>query len=447
MNDLFLVVCALSAVFFLSFCCNARGRSTSDRSGFPRFAKPPAPAPIPSAGAGSWPTWKRRWRNFSASTGGRRRCGPQLRCSHRLPCQCALQPSRRQLRRRRCRKSGDPARDCQRTGPDEAEDCATGGGIEAAPSSEYAVGRSAGGDHAVAETQPDVHLPAESALSTPAADTKKKKPDPFSFADFTWLNGNTRTKEVRSTRKFFTPEIRADVDYIYDFNHPKDDTIGGSSEIFRSNEVPGHAARRGRRLPLRQRAGPADDAVRHVFHRPRRATMPARRAASGTSTTPIATSPKPTAAITSTRWTASTSRPASSCRTSACSATTTSTTGPISRRMCPRTRRGSSTACACRFSQRAPEDRALVHQRLAVLWPVQQPARRRRADSVAAEWLVLVRRQSVRAGRGCAGNPGPRALSHRRQHPGEVLPQSVSASWTRRRSRLPATWDASTAAA
>jgi len=37
--------------------------------------------------------------------------------------------------------------------------------------------------------------------------------------------------------KFFTPEIRADVDYVYDFAHPKDDTIGGSSEIFRSNEV------------------------------------------------------------------------------------------------------------------------------------------------------------------------------------------------------------------
>ena len=37
--------------------------------------------------------------------------------------------------------------------------------------------------------------------------------------------------------KFFTPEIRADVDYIVDFNHPQDDTIGGSSEVFRSSEV------------------------------------------------------------------------------------------------------------------------------------------------------------------------------------------------------------------
>jgi hypothetical protein len=61
--------------------------------------------------------------------------------------------------------------------------------------------------------------------------------EPFSFADFTWLNGNARTKDIPMDTKFFTPEIRADVDYVYDFNHPKDDTIGGSSEVFRSNEV------------------------------------------------------------------------------------------------------------------------------------------------------------------------------------------------------------------
>jgi len=65
----------------------------------------------------------------------------------------------------------------------------------------------------------------------------QEKAAPFAFADFTWLNGNPRTKEVPLDTKFFTPEIRADVDYIYDFHHPKDDTIGGSSEVFRANEV------------------------------------------------------------------------------------------------------------------------------------------------------------------------------------------------------------------
>ena len=67
--------------------------------------------------------------------------------------------------------------------------------------------------------------------------TVETKAEPFSFADFTWLNGNARTKEVPLDTKFFTPEIRADISYIYDFNHPKDDSIGGSSEVFRAQEV------------------------------------------------------------------------------------------------------------------------------------------------------------------------------------------------------------------
>jgi hypothetical protein len=75
---------------------------------------------------------------------------------------------------------------------------------------------------------------AEGSLQNGAP--KNEKPAPFSFADFTWLNGNSRIKEVPFDTKFFTPEIRADVDYVYDFHHPQDDTISGSSEIFRANE-------------------------------------------------------------------------------------------------------------------------------------------------------------------------------------------------------------------
>jgi putative OmpL-like beta-barrel porin-2 len=70
-----------------------------------------------------------------------------------------------------------------------------------------------------------------------AGPAKSPAAEPFAFADFTWLTGNARTKESPMDTKFFTPEIRADVDYVYDFNHPKDDTISGSSEVFRSNEV------------------------------------------------------------------------------------------------------------------------------------------------------------------------------------------------------------------
>jgi hypothetical protein len=76
----------------------------------------------------------------------------------------------------------------------------------------------------------------DQAAQAPAP-TKPAKAEPFAFADWTWLNGNPRTKDVPLDTKFFTPEIRADVNYTYDFNHPKDDSIGGSSEIFRSNEV------------------------------------------------------------------------------------------------------------------------------------------------------------------------------------------------------------------
>ena len=66
---------------------------------------------------------------------------------------------------------------------------------------------------------------------------KKPKIDPFSDWDWTWLNGNLRTKTLAFDSKFFTPEIRADLNYVYDFNKPKDNSMGGSSELFRSNEI------------------------------------------------------------------------------------------------------------------------------------------------------------------------------------------------------------------
>src|SRR5271163_452973 len=80
---------------------------------------------------------------------------------------------------------------------------------------------------------------AQSLNITPstAVATKNAKIAPFSDWDWTWLNGNPRTKDAPFDSKFFTPEIRADVTYTYDFNKPIDNTISGSSEIFRSNEI------------------------------------------------------------------------------------------------------------------------------------------------------------------------------------------------------------------
>jgi hypothetical protein len=73
------------------------------------------------------------------------------------------------------------------------------------------------------------------AAQTPAA--AGGKVEPFSDADWTWLNGNPRTKDIYWDTKFFTPEIRTDTDYVFDFNHPTDHSMGGSSELFRSQEV------------------------------------------------------------------------------------------------------------------------------------------------------------------------------------------------------------------
>jgi hypothetical protein len=204
--------------------------------------------------------------------------------------------------------------------------------------------------------QPATHFTTTAKASAPPSALTEEEPEitdpsnpksvPFAFADFTWLNGNARTKDTPYATRFFTPEIRSDVNYTYDFRHPQDDTISGSSEIFRSNEVQvtqlgvggnfhydNVRARLMTQFGLYSETTPRNDASPHVD--------------SGTSRTHTAMSRRPMAAITSTSSMALTSTPASSCPTSACSPTTSSTTGRISRRMSRPTRPGSSTACAC----------------------------------------------------------------------------------------------------
>ena len=87
-----------------------------------------------------------------------------------------------------------------------------------------------------AAVAPSTGVAKENSETATETETKPKKAEPFSFADFTWMNGNARTKQPAMDTKFFTPEIRVDAGYIYDFNHPKDDTIGGSAEVFRAQE-------------------------------------------------------------------------------------------------------------------------------------------------------------------------------------------------------------------
>jgi hypothetical protein len=54
--------------------------------------------------------------------------------------------------------------------------------------------------------------------------------------------------------KYFTPEFRADANYTIDMNHPEDDTLGGSTETFRSDEWQLEQISDRRRHPHRQRA-------------------------------------------------------------------------------------------------------------------------------------------------------------------------------------------------
>ena len=108
--------------------------------------------------------------------------------------------------------------------------------------SDLAEPSSAGSLTSAADPSP---APAPVALTAakPSAESSAAKPEkpepsvPFAWADWTWLNGTARNKDAVWDSKFFTPEIRFDTNFVSSFNHPQDDTIGGSSEIFRSNEV------------------------------------------------------------------------------------------------------------------------------------------------------------------------------------------------------------------
>ena len=91
---------------------------------------------------------------------------------------------------------------------------------------------------------PRVPAPAPAAVATvPEA---LQSPDPAPEVDLKtpwadigyvgWMNGTSREKQPVFDTKFFTPEIRLDVNYLQSLNHPNDHTIVGSTEEFRSGE-------------------------------------------------------------------------------------------------------------------------------------------------------------------------------------------------------------------
>jgi hypothetical protein len=82
-------------------------------------------------------------------------------------------------------------------------------------------------------------VPTTTLASMPPPDQSPAvdKMTPFADAWWGWLNGNPRTIDCPLCTKYFTPEIRVDTNYNLDLNHPADDTIGGSSEVFRAQEI------------------------------------------------------------------------------------------------------------------------------------------------------------------------------------------------------------------
>ena len=97
-------------------------------------------------------------------------------------------------------------------------------------------GNAADGSSSAAEMQTAPVPPAAAAPAAPEIDAQvTTKGEPFS-GDWTWLNSNGHAVDSPMSTKYFTPEFRADANYILDYNHPHDDTMGGATESFRSDE-------------------------------------------------------------------------------------------------------------------------------------------------------------------------------------------------------------------
>ncbi len=60
---------------------------------------------------------------------------------------------------------------------------------------------------------------------------------PFGFADWGWVNGQSRQVDFPMAGKILSPMFAIDVGYNYDFSNPIDHTIVGSTSAGRSNEL------------------------------------------------------------------------------------------------------------------------------------------------------------------------------------------------------------------
>jgi hypothetical protein len=80
---------------------------------------------------------------------------------------------------------------------------------------------------------------APTAPAPAAADGGSLPPapaEPFAWGDFTWLNGGNRQHAALLDGKYFTGTFLADFNYVWDWAHPIDHTIVGSTATFRAGE-------------------------------------------------------------------------------------------------------------------------------------------------------------------------------------------------------------------
>ncbi len=74
---------------------------------------------------------------------------------------------------------------------------------------------------------------ASASISNPG----EKPLEPFTWGDFSWLQGNNRQHAALLDTKYFTGTFTADMNYNYSFNHPIDHTNVGSTATFREREI------------------------------------------------------------------------------------------------------------------------------------------------------------------------------------------------------------------
>ena len=98
-----------------------------------------------------------------------------------------------------------------------------------------------GGSGPTPDPEPDPQAAAAPAPQTPAATAAPAPPPvdndtPFAFADFTWMLSNPRNHDEVLDGKYFSGEFRVDTNYMYDYNHPVDHTLIGTTEGERTGE-------------------------------------------------------------------------------------------------------------------------------------------------------------------------------------------------------------------